>query len=110
MKNLHLTSLHCVSAKHGETSIGNKGASAAAAFSAVAPPMKGVSRSLRPAIGRSTSRDQWMSAPVGGLSLYWRRSYQPCPSSSARTCIIRMLSSVSTREKPRIAAQRSNSM
>ena len=34
---------------------------------------------ISPAIGRSTSRDQWMFAPKGGFIRYWRRSYQPCP-------------------------------
>ena len=50
---------------------------------------------ISPAIGRSTTRVQWMSNPAGGFIRYWRRSYQPCPSSSARTCISRILSSVS---------------
>ena len=32
---------------------------------------------ISPAIGRSTSRLQWMSNPAGGFSRYCLRSYQP---------------------------------
>src|SRR5688500_20276266 len=50
------------------------GAKATAARSAAAPPKRGASASLIPAIGRSTSRDQWTSAPLGGSSLCCLRS------------------------------------
>jgi hypothetical protein len=86
--------------------IGSRGASATAVFSAAGPPMKGASASLIPAMGRSTRRDQWMSAPKGGLSRCWRKSYQSCPASRPRTCIIRRLSSVSPSAKALIAFQR----
>ena len=65
--------------------------------SARPPARRGTAEAPRinPAIGKSTSRDQWMLAPNGGFSRYWRRSNQPWPWSRPRTCIIRILSSVS---------------
>jgi hypothetical protein len=61
----------------------------------MAAPKNGFTARMIAAIGRSTRRDQWMLKPSGGLSRYWRRSYQPWPFSQARTSIIRILSSVS---------------
>src|SRR5688500_14561857 len=67
------------------TPSGRSGATATAARSAAAPPTNGVKASLIAAIGRSTTRDQWTSAPPGGSSRYWRRSNQSWPESKART-------------------------
>ena len=47
-----------------------------------------------------------MLNPMGGFSLCWRRSYQPCPFSKARTCDMRILSSVSGSENQWIIPQR----
>ena len=60
-------------------SIGSSGATATAVCSAIRPPNKGVSSSFSPAIGRSTSRDQWMLAPASADA--GARSYQPWPAS-----------------------------
>ena len=56
------------------TSIGSSGATATAICSAIRPPKSGVKMSFSAAIGRSTSRDQWMFDPA---SRCWERSYQP---------------------------------
>jgi hypothetical protein len=45
-----------------------------------------------------------MSAPIGGFSRYWRRSNQSWPGSSARTWLMRRLSSVSPSAKSWICA------
>ena len=88
------------------THSGSIGAIAAAICSAWKGVVNGRTISSIAAIGKSTRRLQWMLNPVGGFSLYWRKSYQPCPFSSARTCDMRMLSSVSGSENHRIIAQR----
>ena len=65
---------------HIATSIGSNGATVTAIVSAVLPPKKGVNSSFSPAIGRSTSRDQWMLEPARRCC--WR-SYQPWPVEQA---------------------------
>ncbi len=74
---------------------GSIGAIPQASRSAQATPKIGLKIRISPAMGRSTIRLQWMLKPAGGFSRYCVRSYQPCPASSPRTCISRMLSSVS---------------
>jgi hypothetical protein len=79
---------------------GTSGASATAICSACGPVRNRRPSRISPASGKSTSRDQCMLAPSGQFILYWRKSYQSCPASSARTWLMRILSSVSLRTKP----------
>ena len=88
------------------TPSGSSGAMPADSFSAQAGPANGRRMICNPAIGRSTSRDQWMLSPPGGFRRYWVRSHQLCPASQARTCMKRILSSVSLSPSHRTLFQR----
>ena len=61
------------------TSIGSSGATATATVSAVAPPTKGVKRQLEPGDRQVDQPRPVDVGAAGGLSRYWRRSYQPWP-------------------------------
>ena len=49
-----------------------------------APPRNGRSARISPAIGRSTSRDQWILAPNGGFIRYWRKIEPALPVKQRR--------------------------
>ncbi len=63
--------------------------------SAMTVSMNRSKNAVSAAIGRSTSRDQCMSAPSGGSMRWLTRSNQPCPFIQLRTCASRWKSSVS---------------
>ena len=92
-------------ARPSPTSIGSIGATATAICSAIRPPTDGREQQFQRR--RSAGRPAATSGCWSRRMRCWARSYQPWPPSRARTCIIRILSSVSPSAKMRIAPQRS---
>ena len=90
------------------TSIGSSGAIATAIVSAVRAADEGREAAACSAGDRQVDQPRPVDVGARRISRCWRRSYQPWPSSRARTCIIRILSSVSPSAKPWIPPQRSH--